>query len=146
MSRVLIGIDPGVSTGIALFVDGAIGQLQTIKPHQIAEFLSKAMPDRVVFEDSRLQSHTWTRVKSRAAALKMARNVGEVDAWCRLIEAVCTDMGIAVYGISPADKGEKIKDADFKAKTGWAGPSNQHTRDAAMVAWQHLRAHRARGA
>jgi hypothetical protein len=98
---------------------------------------------RVVFEDSRLISHTWSTATSRAAALKMARNVGEIDAWCRLITQVCADMSLPALGISPKGKGQKINGQIFKSLTGWAGPSNQHERDAAMVAWPYRRARNA---
>ena len=76
----ILGIDPGANTGVAHFLDGELAHLETIAPHQIERTLREAMPSRVVFEDSRLQSHTWTRGKSGAASAKMARNVGQVDA------------------------------------------------------------------
>jgi len=82
----------------------------------------------------------FTTVKSRPAALKMARNVGEIDAWCKLIVATCGQLGIPAYGISPKNKGAKLDAAQFKAETGWAEQSNQHNRDAAMVAWPYRKA------
>lgn len=136
----VVGIDPGANTGVATFEGGNLLALETIAPHEIAAMLQKIQPTRVVFEDSRLLSHTWTQVKSRAAALKMARNVGEIDAWCRLITAVCADMGIPAHGISPKGKGAKLDAAQFARITGWTGRSNEHDRDAAMVAWPYRRA------
>ena len=133
----ILGIDPGASTGVARFVDGDLVRLDTIGPHQIERTIRDVMPGRVVFEDSRLLSHTWTTIKSRPAALKMARNVGEVDAWCKLIVAVCESLSIAAHGISPKAKGEKLGSEAFNRVTGWVGPSNQHMRDAAMVAWPY---------
>ena len=133
----ILGIDPGAHTGVARIEDGQLVSLQTIAPHEIERTLREAAPDRVVFEDSRLQSHTWTRGKSIAATAKMARNVGQVDAWCSLITAVCGELGIPAHGISPKSKGAKIKDAAFIEVTGWQGRSNEHTRDAAMVAWPY---------
>jgi len=38
----------------------------------------------------------------------MARNVGQVDAWCFLITAICGELGIAAHGVSPAGKGAKV--------------------------------------
>lgn len=131
----IIGIDPGANTGKATFVDGKLTGLQTIQPHQIAIHVKGA--ERVIFEDSRLISHVYTTTKSRAAALKMARNVGEIDAWCKLIVSVCEDLGIPVHGISPNGKGAKLTSDAFAARTGWSGKSNQHERDAAMVAWTY---------
>ena len=133
----ILGLDPGAHTGIAVFKSGALWKLETIEPHQIADYLTKAMPSRVIFEDSRLTSFMFTQVKSRAAALKMARNVGEIDAWCRLITSVCGELGIACHGISPKGKGAKVGAEAFTRATGWTGASNQHTRDAAMCAWKY---------
>ncbi|MBI2750823.1 MAG: hypothetical protein HYX43_16265 [Burkholderiales bacterium] len=133
----ILGMDPGANTGVATFIGGKLATLATIAPHEIERVLRDVMPARVVFEDSRLQSHTWTRGKSGAASAKMARNVGQVDAWCFLITAVCGELGIAAHGVSPAGKGAKVNAEAFAAITGWEGSSNEHTRDAAMVAWPY---------
>lgn len=134
---IILGIDPGANTGLATYIDGKLAALETISPVQIARRIEAANPARVVFEDSRLLSHTWTQVQSRAAALKMARNVGEVDAWCKLITAVCEELGIPAHGISPKGKGAKMDAKAFECMTGWKGCSNQHERDSAMVAWPY---------
>ena len=72
------------------------------------------------------------------------RNVGEIDAWCVLIETLCASLGIACFGLAPSAKagsahGAKIDAATFSRLTGWAGRSNQHQRDAAMIAWSFRR-------
>lgn len=135
----VIGIDPGASTGVAYFEAGQLVRLDTIMPWDIPTMLRGPIgqPLRVVFEDSRLQSHTWTATKSRAAAAKMARNVGEIDAWCKLIVGTCDWLQIPCLGISPAGKGGKLNAAEFERLTGWAGRSNEHERDAAVVAWKY---------
>ncbi len=138
----IVGIDPGASTGVAYFTDGKLRKLQTISPMEIENVLRMAGPslNRVIFEDSRLISHMFTTVKNRSAALKMARNVGEIDAWCKLIVAACEHLCIPAHGISPKNKGAKLDAAQFKAATGWVEQSNQHNRDAAMVAWPYRKA------
>ena len=55
----ILGIDPGANTGVARIEDGQLVSQQTIAPHEIERTLREAAPDRVVFEDSRLQSHTF---------------------------------------------------------------------------------------
>lgn len=134
---IVLGIDPGARTGIAIFAGGVLSELKTVTPHQIHAMLSDTKPSRVIFEDSRLESHTWTQVKSRPAALKMARNVGEIDAWCKLIVGLCETLKIPAHSISPQGKGAKLDAAKFAAATGWTGKSNQHERDAAIVAWRY---------
>ncbi len=136
-SRIIVGIDPGASTGFAVIGDGVLTNLLTISPWEIEIELSGVPIDRVIFEDSRLQSHTWTRATTRAAAAKMARNVGQVDAWCSLIVGICGRLGIPAHGISPKAKGKKLNAEQFRSATGWAGKSNQHERDAAMCAFPY---------
>ena len=137
---VIMGVDPGSNTGIALFEGGKLTTLQTIEPHQLVEVIETVSPSRVVFEDSRLISPTWKRGVSNAAQLKIARDVGQIDAWCRLIVATCARLQIPAHGISPKQKGAKLDAAQFTALTGWEGRSNEHTRDAAALAWQFRRA------
>ncbi len=136
----ILGIDPGVNTGVAIFKAGSLHALLTIEPHMLPALIDMHKPGRVVFEDSRLQTHVWTRGRTMAANCKMARNVGEIDAWCRLITAVCGELKIAAHGISPEQKGAKLNSMQFRQQTGWEGKSNQHERDAAMVAWPYRRA------
>ena len=135
---IIIGLDPGNHTGVATFINGNLTSLATISPHQIEEVIAGA--SRVIFEDSRLTSFMFTSVKSRPAALKIARNVGEIDAWCRLIVSQCAEMRIPAHGISPQNKGAKLSATQFNKFTAWTGKSNQHERDAATVAWPYRRA------
>lgn len=131
----ILGIDPGADTGVAVFEAGLLSRLITIEPAHIGRLLDGHNPERVIFEDSRLQSHVWVKAKTRAAAVKIGRNIGEVDAWCKLIVAECAERGIPAHGISPKVKGAKIEKQDeFNRITGWTGKSNQHERDAAMCA------------
>ena len=133
----IIGIDPGVKTGVASLTDGKITSVSTIPPHKIAVLLGLMQPDLVVYEDSRLISHSFTTATNRAAALKIARNVGEIDAWCKLIEFACKELRIVARGISPKNKGAKLNSDHFKRLTGFTGLTNQHERDAAMCAWPY---------
>ncbi len=137
---VILGIDPGAHTGLAIYRDGALVALRTIAPVELEAEIVALWPIRIIFEDSRLQSHTWTKAASRAAAAKMARSVGQVDAWCSLIVAICAKHGIPAHGISPLGKGGKLNAEAFEKATGWTASSNEHNRDAAMVAWPYRRA------
>lgn len=133
----ILGIDPGANTGVATFIDGKLMNLRTVDPEEIPDVIRLSEPARVVFEDSRLQSHVWIKAKTVAARMKAARNVGEVDAWCKLIVAACGWHGITAHSVSPRNKGAKLDAERFKVATGWTGKSNQHERDAAMVAYPY---------
>jgi hypothetical protein len=135
-ANIIMGVDPGIHTGVAIYRAGKLADLQTIKPFQLVEVIETVMPARVVFEDSRLQSHTWSRKLSQAAQLKVARDVGQIDAWCRLIVATCERLSISAHGISPKAKGAKLNAEQFEQLTGWTGRTNEHQRDAAALAWK----------
>ena len=136
---IVIGIDPGQSTGVAMFDKGKLQHLGTLTPDQLEPWLSQHRPALVIFEDSRKTGKTFTAAKARsmAAALKIARNVGEIDRLCKDIEAMCKRLDIECYGVAPLAKGKKVKADRFGLLTDWKERSSQHARDAAMVAWPY---------
>ena len=134
----ILGIDPGAKTGMAAYQDGKLKSLHTTDLLGALSFIKIERPVLVVIEDSTLISHIFTAPGIRhAAAMKVARNIGEVDMACKVIRQVCGDCGIAYNSVSPNDKGEKMKREAFSKLTGWEGDSNQHERDAAIVAWRY---------
>jgi hypothetical protein len=138
---IVIGIDPGAQTGIGMFEDGKLVLLRTLDAVQFLlwlESLRTSPRDRmIVLEDSTLTSHVFTAFGlSPAAARKVARNVGEIDAYCKQIKAVCGLANLPYQSVSPRGKGEKVGAKAFKELTGWPHRTNPHERDAAMVAWQ----------
>jgi hypothetical protein len=138
----IVGIDPGVNTGWATYIDGKLMGLQTIQPIDIYAQIVTSEAELFVFEDSRLQSAVWIPSKNKAVANNIARKIGQVDALCSLIEETCNRYEIKFMRVSPKAKGGKMNSEDFNGLTGWSARSNQHERDAAMVAWQ-LRNHNA---
>lgn len=136
----VLGIDPGEQTGVAVLEDGALVDLDTQAPVAMYALLHRLAPDRVVFEDSRLQSRVWVpgaHAGARAKGLSIARDIGRVDARCADLVAACDLLGIPAHGISPQAKGAKYDAAQFARVTGWTRRCNQHERDAAMVAWPY---------
>ena len=138
----VVGIDPGVNTGWALYTNGKLTWLDTMEPIDIQTRILTSHADLFVFEDSRLQSAVWVPSKNKAVANNIARKIGQVDALCSLIEETCNRYEIKFMRVSPKAKGGKMNAEDFNKLTGWESRSNQHERDAAMVAWQ-LRNHNA---
>jgi hypothetical protein len=136
----LMGIDPGRKTGVAVFAGGKLFGLYTTDPNGVAAMLDRYNPERVIFEDSRLTRSTWARGVSPAAMRKIARNVGQVDAWCSQLVDLCAARGIVAHGISPKGKGAKLTAEQFAKATGWTSRCNQHERDACMVAYPYRRA------
>jgi hypothetical protein len=134
---IVMGIDPGKNTGVAVFAGGRLYGLFTTDPNGVAAMLDRYNPERVVFEDSRLTRATWARGVSPAALRKIARNVGQIDAWCSQLVELCAARAIVAHGISPKGKGAKLNAAQFAALTGWTSRSNEHERDACVVAWPY---------
>jgi hypothetical protein len=133
----ILSIDPGASTGCAFFENGVLTGMRTLTPYGVWMCLGE-IPDRVILEDSTLISHIYTAPSVKGAAkLKIARNIGEVDGYCKMIAAACIETGIPCLQISPKGKGEKLNASQFKAATGWEGKTNQHERDAVMVGWPY---------
>ena len=146
----VIGIDPGLQTGIAVYHGGKLIELRTVTPLELLtdelEHAACLRPCRVVFEDSRLISSLYSGVgQNRGALAKIARNVGEIDAYCRMLVERCESLALPVLSISPKDKGQKLDAQRFRELTGWAVRCNQHERDAAMVAWRYRGSRNTRG-
>jgi hypothetical protein len=138
----LIGIDPGVNTGVAVFKDGVLDNLITFTHWEAIDYIkdrskNHGLVNMVIFEDSRKTRAIFQRGVSPLAMRKIARNVGMVDAYCKEIEELCKCLNIPFGSVSPRSKGAKLDSKLFKAVTGWAKRSNQHERDASMVAWPY---------
>lgn len=138
-SRPIIGIDPGQETGLAVLLDGAIAELLTARPAGALELICTLRPRLVVYEDSRPDTVYPRPGQSRRAMLHIARSVGQIDLQSRDIEELCAREGIECIGVTPLRKGAKLNAKQFAVLTGWTGRSNQHTRDAAKVAWPYRR-------
>lgn len=138
---IVLGIDPGLQSGVAIYANGALNELMTAQPKHVEHYIKSVNAGLVVFEDSRLQSTVFAAPNAGPRVrLKVARNIGEIDAQCREIEALCAALGIRCIGVSPRAKGKKLNAAEFAALTGWEYRTNQHQRDAAMVAWPYRNA------
>jgi hypothetical protein len=130
----IYGIDPGKNCGVAVFEDYELIKLLTLSPLQLMRLIQDTKPDMVFYEDSRLQSVVFNRCVNRLSMLKIARNIGEVDGYCGMIIGACADAGSVANGVSPKAKGPKLDAEAFNRITKWTERSNQHERDAAMVA------------
>lgn len=129
---ILLGIDPGANTGLALYRDGKLVALRTVEPLMLIETIKAVCPDAIAIEDSRLQGAIWHSGRGQS---KIARDVGRIDGWCDLIEATAKWLGCQFIPVSPKGKGGKADAATFKLVTGWTGQTNSHERDAAMIGW-----------
>lgn len=138
----VIGIDPGESTGFASYEDGKLTNLWTFKPLQAILFLSNADHNDgtlYVLEDSRMSSANYhDTTQTKAVIFTMGRRVGTVDRLCALYQEALGKN--EMLRLSPLQKGSKWDHDALKAAAGWdKGQTNEHVRDAALVAWPYRR-------
>lgn len=139
MTKLLIGIDPGVTTGFAVW-DRTERRLATVESHGAIGAMSAVLElareaeVEVWFEDARLRK--WfgdadARQKRSGAGIR--EGVGSVKRECALWKEFCEFHGIAHRPIKPAAGTTKLDAARFNALTKWGGRTNEHARDAAMI-------------
>lgn len=138
----LIGIDPGSTTGIALW-DRADRMLRAVTSTSFvlaSEYLRETIAVHgaegveVWFEDARARK--WfgdadARQKRSGAGIR--EGVGSVKRDCSLWEELCGFHKIAFRAIRPQKGATKLKAPEFGRLTGWQGKTNEHARDAAML-------------
>lgn len=124
----IIGIDPGQKTGIALVIDGKLVKLDTVdfwRAYRVVDSY-KGIAIRVAVEVPRNKKN-WHGVGAAVA-------VGGVIREAQLLAEGIERLGFIVDRVHPTGIGKKMKHAEFCKLTGWVGRTNEHTRDAALLA------------
>ena len=131
----VIGIDPGVHTGFAVW-DRQSQWLLDVSCLNIVEAFDRldAMKDggaemEVRFEDARLR--TWFAQKGRESL----QGAGSIKRDCGVWETFLRDRGIPYKAVKPAVGNTKWDAAKFARITGWTKRTNEHARDAAMLCY-----------
>ena len=134
MIKRVIGIDPGKSTGFAEY-DGELyagttdfwGAVKAVEIHDPKE-------TAVIVELPR-SKHVWHgKGQNSKAMARTGVNVGSVIREAELLAERFIALGYTVVTVHP--KG-KTTAAYVKGLTGYEGRTNEHTRDAIMLAWNH---------
>lgn len=146
---IVIGLDPGIKTGVCYFKDGEYSHCTTMTPLETLRTLAQLEPETIVLiEDSNLQSFNFTAAKASGSTelkLKIARDVGKVDMVSHLYVNVASDRpGVEVIRVSPLKKGAKFPNTTrLESVTGLKlGKLNQHERDALQLAFPYRHAGR----
>ena len=137
--KILIGIDTGVHTGFAVAFDhGEGGVLQRVESLSITQAMQCVLEyedehdlkDIMLYiEDAR--KRTWF-----TGGREKSQGVGSVKRDAQIWEDWCKEQGINHKMIHPAANATKKKAIDFTRETGWAGRTNEHARDAAMLVFK----------
>ena len=128
---VLIGIDCGVHTVLAVYSEEKLQLVESCTAVKAESFVLKAFNDgepiTVFIEDARLR--TWYGNKGR----EVLQGVGSVKRDSQRWEEFCEHHKIQYKLIHPKNNKTKLKAVEFKKITGWAGKTNEHGRDSAML-------------
>lgn len=140
----VIGIDPGVTTGIAVYhrreralrsiesTDfwGAIDRVQRF-PIETVKVVVEVANYAPVFKERKAKGENANHLS------RMAQNVGQVMREARLMVEGLRRLGYEVIEAKPLGKAKKADDdrRQFERLTGWTQRTSQHGRDAARLAW-----------
>ena len=135
---IVIGIDPGVRTGMAVW-DTSSRQLLDVRCSGIIDamrYLRELQETRgiglVVFEDARKRK--WIpRERDLSQFRGRAMGAGSVKRDCSIWEEWCREYGIEFICPPPRQGMTKLTDAYFRGLTGYDRRTNEHGRDAAML-------------
>jgi len=134
MTRVVLGIDPGTTTGLAVW-DLTDRQLLKVESFTILQAMQQVLIWRdvselvlVIFEDARI-----TRLGGGSTFGKKERlqGVGSIKRDCAIWEEFLTSHAIAFE--AKKARTTKVEAKPFEQLTGWTGKTNNHARDAAMI-------------
>lgn len=136
MTKATIGIDPGVKVGWAVKQNGAITDVATLTIWQMFEALEDwhnlGEIGLVVVEDAR-KCGRWHSPEQTARA----QGAGFVKTLSGQFEAFLIEKEIPYKMIAPIKGGKKLDKAMIQKITGYRESTNQHSRDAIMIAWMN---------
>jgi hypothetical protein len=138
----LVGIDPGVLTGFAVWdaLEKKLLECKALPIHRALEEVDNlnklATRIAVIFEDAR--QRTWfgnadARQAKYGAAIR--EGVGSVKRDCAIWQEFLTDRGIPYAARKPLSGGTKWPAVQFARVTGWQPKTNEHGRDAGMLVY-----------
>ena len=135
-----IGIDPGTHTGVAIWskTERMLYMVDTMTITQAMKTVddyvgafdnegSKQYEVVVFIEDAR--KRTWFGSANR----EKLQGAGSVKRDCSIWETFCKELGVECRKIAPKHNTTKLKEAQFKVLTNWAGRTSEHARDAACL-------------
>ena len=132
--RYMIGIDPGVNTGIAIW-DAQQGNLLAVFSATITkamEYIQETVSEHpyecyVIVEDARLRNIYRSN--------DYQQGVGSVKRDCSIWEGYLKENDIPYLMRKPVNT--KVPAAAFASLTKWTIQTNNHARDAAMIVYGH---------
>jgi hypothetical protein len=142
MSRLLIGLDPGVSTGLAVWdlATQRLTAVETLAIHvamdTVRSHLAADMLAGVRFEDAR--QRTWfggADARTARSGAGIREGVGSVKRDCTIWQDLLGELGVPFDAVKPAAGSTKWSAAQFRSATGWTARTSEHGRDAALLVY-----------
>ena len=146
--RYYIGLDPGKSTGYAVWDSEkkefltietltfwkAVSEVESLNNYRMIETGGKEWVS-VVIEDPAQNKPTFFRPGTTQRQMqKISQNVGANKEHGRLLIERFESLGLQVKRVRPSNKTQtKLTAATFKRITGYSGRTSEHGRDAAML-------------
>lgn len=130
----IIGIDPGVKTGIAVWETGRQGFKSVLSTSIInaMKYVATFNPQetRIRIEDARKRQ--WFGKTSR----EVLQGAGSIKRDCQIWEEFCLTYDFEFELVAPKNNKTKLDAKLFARYTGWKERTNEHARDAAMLVYQ----------
>lgn len=141
---IYIGIDTGVSTGIAIWnkQKRSFEMVETLAIHKamivVQGFVSlqkSGVGDKVVVRVEDPRQRTWfgTERMSRDEERKRLQGVGSVKRDAKIWEDFLSDLDADFEMVAPKQNVTKLNSDVFKTYTKWPKRTSEHSRDAAML-------------
>lgn len=141
LSPFVLGLDPGLSTGLAGYDPeaDALSFVASARPlavlPQLARWAGAGLILGAYVEDSRsLPIYARNRDADRGTRDRIARSVGRVDALTDLYLATLDDLGVPTACVEPV-RAAKWDSERLLRLTGYDRPTNEHGRDAARLVY-----------
>lgn len=129
----IIGIDPGVNTGIAVWNNSKkqLTDVGSVMIHEAMEMVigynTGCFKGLVRFEDA--MQRKWFGKAGR----EQLQGAGSIKRDCRIWNDFLRYHHIPFEAVPPKNNKTKLSSANFNKITGWTGRTNEHGRDAAML-------------
>lgn len=131
----IIGIDPGVKTGVAVWLPetraferivsaGIVEAMDIVK-----DYGAGLMWPRLFIEDAH------QRKKFGKTGRERLQGAGSIKRDCSIWREFCEHHGIPFVMVPPRANVTKLDAGTFSKLTGYVGRTNEHGRDAAMLVW-----------
>ena len=131
----IVGIDPGKNTGYAVVKDNKLVFVDSMMIHKLLYILEKKAESEsffVVVEDARKRKWFGN------SGPEKWKGAGSIMRDCTIWEDFLVDMKIRHLMDAPAPGNTKLSAAKFQQAYGWTHKTNEHGRDAAMLALRHI--------